>query len=123
MVKTMFATNPTQGKVLLSAYACEPNRGSEQGVGWHWAQQISRFYEVWVLTRANNRAVIEQALTETPLPNIHWLYYDLPWWLRFWKRGPRGMRLYYYLWQIGTFSLAKRLHKETHFDVVHQVTF
>ena len=24
-------------KVLLSAYACEPGKGSEPGVGWRWA--------------------------------------------------------------------------------------
>ena len=24
-------------KILLSAYACEPNKGSEPGVGWEWS--------------------------------------------------------------------------------------
>jgi hypothetical protein len=42
-------------KVLVSAYACEPNRGSEPEVGWQWIQQLARFYEVWIITRANNR--------------------------------------------------------------------
>ena len=49
-------------RVLLSAYACEPNKGSEAGVGWHWALEIARLgHEVWALTRANNRAPIEAA--------------------------------------------------------------
>ncbi len=110
-------------KVLLSAYACEPGKGSEPGVGWNWVKQIARFAEVWVITRANNREVIEEALKENPLPNVHWVYFDLPPWARFWKKGQRGVHLYYYLWQIGIYFLARRLHREVGFDLVHHVTF
>ena len=47
-------------KILLSAYACEPNKGSEPGVGWHWALELGYLgHDVWVLTRANNRPAIE----------------------------------------------------------------
>ena len=28
-------------KVFLSAYACEPGKGSEPGVGWSWAQGLA----------------------------------------------------------------------------------
>jgi len=86
-------------------------------------RQIARFAEVWVITRANNRPVIEQALKEEPLPNVHWVYFDLPRWARFWKRGQRGVHLYYYLWQIGIYFIARRLHREVGFDLVHHVTF
>ena len=110
-------------KVLVSAYACEPDKGSEPGVGWNWVKQIARFHEVWVITRANNRESVEQALTKEPMPNIHWVYFDLPRWVRFWKKGQRGVHLYYYLWQIGAYFEGKRLHKEADFDVVHHITF
>lgn len=110
-------------KVLISAYACEPGKGSEPGVGWNWARQIARFAdEVWVITRANNRAVIEEALKEAPLPNVHWVYFDLPRWARFWKKGQRGVYLYYYLWQVGIYFLARRLHRKIKFDLIHHVT-
>ena len=29
-------------KILLSAYACEPNEGSEPGVGWNWAIELKK---------------------------------------------------------------------------------
>jgi glycosyltransferase involved in cell wall biosynthesis len=111
-------------KVLVSAYACEPGKGSEPGVGWNWVRQIAGCAdEVWVLTRANNREAIERALAKEPLPNVRWVYFDLPRWARFWKKGQRGVHLYYYLWQIGAFRIGKRLHREVGFDLVHHVTF
>jgi glycosyltransferase involved in cell wall biosynthesis len=110
-------------KVLLSAYACEPGKGSEPGVGWHWVEQIARFHEVWVITRANNRGAIEHGLRRNAMPMVHWVYFDLPRWARFWKKGQRGVHLYYYLWQIGAYVVGRRLHKAVAFDLVHHVTF
>ena len=82
-------------RVLISAYACEPGQGSEPGGGWHWMCQIARFEECWVITRQNNRPVIEKTLAANPMPGVHFIYYDLPRWARFWKRGKTGVRLYY----------------------------
>ena len=47
-------------KILLSAYACEPNKGSEPEVGWQWAVNIARKHEVWILTKENNRHTIDE---------------------------------------------------------------
>lgn len=110
-------------KVLVGAYACEPNKGSEPGVGWNWAKQIAKFAEVWVITRANNREVIEEELKKNPEPNLHFVYVDLPRWLRFWKKGQRGVHLYYYLWQFALFFKARKLAKEIKFDIAHHITF
>jgi glycosyltransferase involved in cell wall biosynthesis len=110
-------------KVLVSAYACDPNMGSEPGVGWHWSRQIARFHDVWIITSTHNREPIEQALAKESMPNIHWVYIGLPQWACFWKKGRRGVHLYYYLWQISAYLIGKRLHQEVGFDVVHHVTF
>jgi len=110
-------------RILISAYACEPEKGSEPGVGWNWAQQMGRYHEVWVITRANNRAPIEKALAMKPLPNVHWVYFDLPRWARFWKKKQRGVHLYYYLWQIGAYFVVRKLHRRVGFNLVHHVTF
>jgi glycosyltransferase involved in cell wall biosynthesis len=110
-------------KILLSAYACEPGKGSEPAVGWMWVHQLARFHEVWVVTRANNRKPIENALKENPLPNVHWTYFDLPRWACFWKKKQRGAHLYYCLWQIGVFFAVRRLHGRVGFELSHHITF
>lgn len=111
-------------KVLISAYACEPNRGSEPGIGWHWALEIARLgHEVWVLTRANNRASIEAEHSALSIiPNLHFLYYDLPLWASWWKKGPRGVRTYNVLWQWGAYRMVRAEHRRLNFDRVHHVT-
>lgn len=110
-------------KILVSAYACEPNKGSEPGVGWNLVKELSRNNNLWVITKANNRKVIEKEIQENPLPNISWVYFDLPKWLCFWKKGNRGIHLYYYLWQIGIFFLSRKLLKSQKFDLIHHLTF
>ncbi len=110
-------------KVLLSAYACEPGRGSEPEVGWGVATHLAAVHEVWVLTRANNRQAIEAGLTERPVPGLHFVYHDWPKWLLWWKRGVRGSQLYYYLWQLTAAGAAMQAHRTVGFDVAHHVTF
>lgn len=109
-------------RVLVSAYACEPERGSEPGVGWHWALAAAARHDVVVVTRANNRPAIERAVTEMPSDRLpHFEYLDVPSALRF-KHGSRGVRLYYVQWQRALNVLARRLHEEHRFDVLHHVT-
>jgi glycosyltransferase involved in cell wall biosynthesis len=110
-------------KVLVSAYACEPHKGSEPGVGWNWAKQIAKFAEVWVITRKNNREVIEEEMKKNPEPNLHFVYVDLPKWMRFWKKRQRGVHLYYFLWQFAAYFKARRLNKNIKFDIAHHITF
>ncbi len=37
-------------KVLISAYACGPNIGSEPGVGWKFVYHLAQTHEVHVIT-------------------------------------------------------------------------
>jgi glycosyltransferase involved in cell wall biosynthesis/thymidylate kinase len=110
-------------KVLVSAYACEPGHGSEPGVGWHMCQAIGREHEAWIITRKNNRQQIEAALIEQANPHLHFWYADLPGWMRVWKRGGRGIRLYYYLWQFAALYESIRLMRSVKFDLAHHITF
>lgn len=110
-------------RILVSAYACEPNKGSEPEVGWQWIQQLARQHDICVLTRTNNRDVIEQSDISKHYPNLHFEYIDLPRWASFWKKGSRGVHLYYTLWQLSAILRGWRLHKREKFDLTHHLTF
>lgn len=117
-------------KVLLSAFACSPNRGSEPGVGWRWAIEIARRgHTVTVLTQAHTmfgdgRAAIETELATNPeIPGtISFVYFDLPPFIRRFRRQST-LLIYYAVWQWFAYRLARKLHVEQKFDLVHHLTF
>lgn len=112
-------------KILMSAYSCEPGRGSEPGVGWNMVQAVAQHHEVWVLTRPDESGDIIQAeLDRHPIPNLHFVYFTLPIWGGGWRWGESGaMQIHYYLWQIQAYFVARQLHQKIGFDAVHHVTF
>lgn len=111
-------------KILLSAYSCEPGKGSERGVGWNAAKAVAQNCQVWVLTRPDEgKETIEAELARNPEPNLHFVYFNLPIFSGMWKWGFGLMQLHYYLWQIQAYFVARRLHQQVGFDLAHHVTF
>lgn len=110
-------------RVLVSAYACEPGKGSEPGVGWNWVQTITKHADAWVITKGNNREPIEKELGRGVNDRLRFEYVELPRWLAFWKKGPRGVRLYYYLWQFAALARARKIMRSHIFDLGHHITF
>lgn len=109
--------------ILISAYGCEPGKGSEQGVGWHWILQLARFSKLVVLTRSNNQFAIENALPENLKNQIKFEYLDLPPILKKFKRKEKGLYLYYLFWQWAAYRKALHLLKSFHFDYTIALTF
>lgn len=109
-------------KVLISAYACEPGRGAEPGVGWNLVRELSEEHELWVLTRADHQHKILEC-QEDWVDRVHWVFIDPPKWLTFWKRGSRGLYPFYALWQREAWRAASSLQAENEFDIVHHLTF
>jgi glycosyltransferase involved in cell wall biosynthesis len=78
-----------------------------------------------VLTRPDeSREAIEVELARNPIPNLKFVYFTLPFWQDSLRWGQSGaMQIHYYLWQIQAYFVAKRLHQDIDFDIVHHVTF
>lgn len=111
-------------KIFVSAYACEPDKGSEIGVGWHWIMEMSKKFEIWVLTRKKNKQNIENWIRDNQRKiNVHFVYYDLPQWSTRWKKGMRGVRTYYWLWQKKTNRIVKKTMIENDIKVYHLLTY
>ena len=111
-------------RILLSAYACEPGKGSEPGTGWNLALALANRFDVTVLTRANNREPIEQALELLSGPKPAFIYHDLAPVARFLKKKRIiSTQSYYGLWQRSLGRMIPKTHDLKAFDLFHHVTF
>lgn len=110
-------------RVLISAYACKPDVGSEPGIGWNTARGLASLHDVWLLTDANNFAAIEQERAKYPIPSLHVIYHDFSLMPRRWIYRGVGEQLHYYLWQLSALPVVRRVHVRIGFDVAHHITF
>ena len=112
--------------ILLSAYACEPFKGSEPAVGWNWAQELSKQgHNVYVVTRKNNEGNINKYYKNKP-KKIKFIYYDLPnLFIKLFSRKGKSnpLSFLYFFWQIGIYFVIKPYIKKIKFDYIHHVTF
>lgn len=109
--------------ILAFAYACEPDKGSEPGAGWSWARALATLDHTYVITRANNAEAIKTSLHRVPeRDRLTFVFVDLPAWARFWKKGRRGHRAYYLLWQLAALRKARRLRERQSVQIVWHLT-
>lgn len=110
--------------IVMTAYAINPFKGSEDGMGWNFVLQAARENKVIAITRKNNGPHIEKYMAAHPderYQRIQWVYQDWPKSLLFWKKGPILSLIYYYFWQIMVaFYVRRRLEN---YDIVHNVNF
>ena len=109
--------------ICISAYACDPTRGSEPGIGWNIVREVARRHHVWAITRRKNEAAISAELQRAPLPKLRMIYFDLPAPLLVWKRGAIGIDTYYWLWQRLTRRVVDGLRRDVRLDLTQHVTF
>jgi glycosyltransferase involved in cell wall biosynthesis len=112
--------------VLITAYAVNPYKGSEDGMGWNFILQAARFQKVVAVTRVNNGPHIVRYLAENPeaaalAANVDFRYFDLPAWTRWWKKGPLLSLIYFYMWQVGLAVWLRRQRLAV--DLVHNLNF
>jgi glycosyltransferase involved in cell wall biosynthesis len=110
-------------RILISAFSCSPNLGSEPGLGWGVVREAALRHEVCVLTDPHNRPHVEEEMAARPVPGAAFVFVTLPLeyhrvadvcWLGY---------LYYFFWQLRAYRVARRLHKQRAFDLVHHVTY
>lgn len=109
--------------ILVSAYGCEPLKGSEPGIGWNWILQMAKYNYLHVITRANNQHVIEAHLPDDLKHRITFHYYDTPNCIKRLKNKAKGLYFYYFCWQIGIVPLVRRILKEERMDYTMHLTF
>ncbi|MGZ5245830.1 MAG: glycosyltransferase family 4 protein [Flavitalea sp.] len=107
--------------VLLSAFACDPFKGSEASNGFNWATGLASMgYEVTCLTRKVHKSSIEKAAIPA---NLKFVYVDLSGLEKLYSASQASMYLYYLLWQKKAQKIAASLHKKKPFQLAHHVTW
>ena len=109
--------------ILVSAYGCEPNKGSEAGVGWNWVLQMAKHNRLHVITRANNQELIEAHLPLESKEKIKFYYYDAPEFIKSLKNKSKGLYFYYFCWQLGIIPLVRQILKQNKIDYTMHLTF
>lgn len=110
--------------ILINAYAVSPNWGSEPGVGWNWIINIAKHCNVFVITEAEWKDEILEAVEKLPQKeNIHFYFNPVPEKVRkmCWNQGDWRFYWYYRKWQKKTLEIAKQIIAENHIDVMHQL--
>lgn len=112
-------------KLLISAYACAPDRGSEHAVGWNWTTEAHKLgHEVWALASPAHREAINAACVADPkLAGINWIFPKIGFWPLRPAVEPRWERTYNLLWQVAALRHARELQKQVGFDAIHHVTW
>jgi glycosyltransferase involved in cell wall biosynthesis len=112
-------------KLLISTYACAPERGSEHAVGWNWTTAAHRLgHQVWALASTVHREAIEAACRkERDLNGINWIFPRVAGWPLRQGVEPGWERTYNLFWQFAALSHASVLHREVRFDAIHHLTW
>ena len=121
-------------RVLVSAFACSPFRGSEPGIGWNIVTRLANHHDVTVLVGDLRKdCVCKKELDKWlarngPIPHLSFHHVGPDRAILFLERLhkiPGLWPLYYHaykIWQKRAFMVASRLHAAEPFDAVHQLT-
>lgn len=113
-------------KILLSAYACSPYKGSEWSVGWSWVSGLAKKgYKVWCLTNVEDLDDCEKEKRALHYDNLEFVPVKLPLGLdeRWLDNNSKTIYAHYYLWKRRAAKVAERLHAEYHFDIAQHVSY
>jgi glycosyltransferase involved in cell wall biosynthesis len=108
-------------RVLLSAFSCEPGKGSEPEVGLRTLLAAASSHEVWVLTSDTGAPTLQRFLDAHPLgPRIH--LEPIPFGIQIDDLALATFHGFYDRWQRRAAARALRLDRQIGFDVVHHAT-
>jgi glycosyltransferase involved in cell wall biosynthesis len=115
---------PKKLKILVSAYACAPNKGSEPGMGWNFVIGLAKFHELHVIVEKRKwQQPIKEYLELHPSLKqkltFHFIDKKRNKWLR--KLWPPSYYWFYKKWQKKAYKLALELDKKENFDLIHQL--
>ena len=110
--------------ILISAFAINPYKGSEPGLGWHWVTEIAKYCNVFVICSDEFKTEVlteyEKLKTRDKIkivfnhisPRAIDLLNHNSWWFYH----------YYRKWQKETYKIAKEICLNNRIDIIHQLS-
>ena len=118
-------------RILISAYAISPVRGSEYAAAWNTVMHLADQHELWVIygmsdDHMGQTKTLDDYITTHPCPSIKFIKVQacsLANIINLLNKAGLGWFFYfaYYLWQKKALKAAQQLVKTTDIDVVHQL--
>ncbi len=111
-------------KILINAYACSPDRGSEPGMGWNWCTHLAKYCELYIITEEEFREKIEATLVTLPQgESMHFYFNPVSERVREMARNQGDWRFYahYKKWQKKTLEIARKIVSTEKIDILHQL--
>lgn len=110
--------------ILVSAFACCPNKGSEFGVGWNWIVSLSSYCCIHAIVEKSQKSAIEEALCNLAHnENLFFYYVELEScaWKMYYNQGDWRFYYYYHKWQKKVFVKALEICRNNTIDIAHQL--
>lgn len=116
-------SDPKAATVLLSAYACCPDRGSEPRYGWNYLLLYARTYrQVILVTSVTDHIRVRQELEALNIRNVALVVVQMPFGLdRLHWMPVGGIHLHYWLWMRAAKRAIRRLDEKI--DFAHHITY
>lgn len=118
-------------KILISAYAISPTRGSEYAAAWNTVLNLAGQHELWVLfgmsdDHMGDTQSLKRYIEDHPISSVNFIEVKGGWFanaINLLNKAGLGWFFYfaYYLWQKKALKAAQEVLKTTAIDVVHQL--
>ncbi len=98
--------------ILVNAYACSPNWGSEPGMAWNWISNLARYCNLYVVTEGEWSKEIDDAVEKHPFKDhLHFYYNPVSPEVRkmCWNQGDWRFYKHYREWQKSTLKIEKEI--------------
>ena len=123
--KTQLTLGESNIKVLVTAFACSPDHGSEPGIGWGWVRALSNVCDLTVLTTTCNRLGIEKYHAEVNPITAQFVYEDvssLSARLNRKAKSKVGVLVRLFTWQQRIKKRIRQLVADNQYHVIHHLT-